>query len=190
MRLDTGTGPSYFACSEVRNGGRAMKTFSRSDWPGIVIVSGLFFFVSCAGKEEGDLDAGRGRVLVLTEAEPSASASDTLVAPGRGFQKYTLYAIDTRDFASGGMLKIVISVGAEGCNASFDLFPEGASIPEEGRPTTSVAHVYDVGAGGGASLEHRFGSGQVFRFGATGNWFSPAGERNTYAFTASVLDSE
>jgi hypothetical protein len=165
-----------------------MSGFARIVRPDILPILGLIILVSCADKEETGTAAHRTREIVLTRADPSASASDSLVAPGRGFQKYTLYSIDTRDFAAGGNLRIPLSVGAEGCNASFDLFPEGASIPEEGRPGTSVAHVYDVGAGGEAMLEYRFTRGQVFRFGATGNWFTPAGAMNAYAFTATVVD--
>jgi len=103
---------------------------------------------------------------VLTKADSSGNASDTLVAPGCGFQNYTLHSIDTRDSAAGGKLKISISVSAEGCNASFDFFPEGASIPAEGRPTTFVAPVYDVGVGvrgiwsTGSSRVGFFSSGQ------------------------------
>jgi len=167
-----------------------MSTFARIARPDILPFLGLIILVSCADKEEAGTAAHRTREIVLTKAEPSASASDTLVAPGRGYQKYTLYSIDTKDFPAGGTLKIAISVGAEGCNASFDLFPEGASIPEEGRAGTSIAHVYDVGAGGEATLEYRFTRGQVFRFGATGNWFSPAGATNTYSFDATASDFE
>ncbi len=158
--------------------------------PEALPILGLVVLLSCADKEEADPDARCAREIVLTKVDPAAHASDTLVAPGRGYQKYTLYRIDTRDFTAGGKLILTISLGAEGCNASFDLFSEGALIPEEGRPTTSVAHVYDVGAGGEGSLEYRFSRGQVFQFGATGNWFSPAGATNTYSFTAAVEDSE
>jgi len=167
-----------------------MSICARIIRPEALPVLGLVVLLSCADKEEAGSGARPAREIVLTKAEPSARISDTLVAPGRGHQRYTLYTIDTRDFTSGGKLILSLSLGAEGCNASFDLFPEGASIPEEGRPTTSVAHVYDVGAGGEGSLEYRFSRGQVFQFGATGNWFSPAGATNTYSFTATVEDIE
>lgn len=124
--------------------------------------------------------------IVLTKNQPSANAGGELVAPGRGRQSYTLFLIDTSDFNGGGILKFRVTLGTGESDASFDLFPEGVAIPTEGRALESVATLYDLPRGGSGTLSYQFSVGQVFQFGATGNWFSPLGSTNTFSFTVTV----
>lgn len=128
----------------------------------------------------------RAGVLVLTRAQPSAMAESRLTAPGYGKQNYTVFAIDTRDFPNGGTLKIEVTLGEGDSDGSFDIFPEGAPIPSEGRAAGSVAALYDLKRGSRGVLSYTFMTGQVLQFGATGNWFSPAGATNTFTIVAAV----
>ncbi|NOH01082.1 MAG: hypothetical protein HND47_03465 [Chloroflexi bacterium] len=126
------------------------------------------------------------RTLVLTRSQPSASAEGELVAPGREKQKYTLFLVDTRDFQNGGTITFEITLGTGESDASFDLFPEGVPIPTEGRALDSVATLYDLPRGSSGTMSYTFAAGQVFQFGASGNWFSPEGTTNTFTFTVTV----
>lgn len=125
-------------------------------------------------------------IIVLTKDQPGATAGGELVAPGRGRQSYTLFLIDTSDFQDGGVLKFQVELGTGDSNASFDLFPEGVAIPTEGRALESVATLYDLPRGSRGTMSYQFSVGQVFQFGATGNWFSTPGSTNTFTFTVTV----
>lgn len=124
--------------------------------------------------------------LVLTRAQPSGTAEGALTAPGHGRQNFTIIPIDVTDFRSGGTLTIEVALGDGESDGSFDLFPDGAVIPTEGRVTNSVATLYDLKHGESGTLTYKFASGQVFQFGATGNWFSREGAVNAFTITASV----
>ena len=125
--------------------------------------------------------------IVLTRLRTSGEGEGILIAPGRGKQRYTVFYIDNKDFINGGTLVIEITLGKGESNASFDLFPEGVPIPTKGRPHGSVAHQYDVSRGKTVKMALRFSRGQIFQFGATGNWLSPEGSRNSYRFSARVI---
>lgn len=129
-------------------------------------------------------------VLTLTHTQPSATAEGELIAPGYGKQQHKIIVIDVTDFSSGGTLIIEVSLGAGESDGSFDLFPEDATIPTEGRVKNSVASLYDLKHGESGTLTHNFDSGQVFQFGATGNWFSREGAINTFIITATVESAE
>lgn len=124
--------------------------------------------------------------LVLTRDQPSASAEGELIAPGREKQKYTLVLIDTGDFQNGGIIQFEIALGTGESDGSFDLFPEGVPIPTEGRALDSVATLYDLPRASRGMMSYKFTAGQVFQFGATGNWFSREGATNTFSFTVTV----
>jgi len=130
--------------------------------------------------------ASSPNTIVLTHAQPSHSAEGSLTAPGHGKQSYTVYYLDTTDFTEGGTLTIQISLGEGESDASFDLFPADAPIPTEGRAEESIAALYDLKRGESGSLSYQFSTGQVFQFGATGNWFSREGATNTFEMTVSV----
>lgn len=125
--------------------------------------------------------------LVLTRNKKYAEYEGQLIAPGSGNQNYKIIRIDTIDFIEGGTLRIDIQVGSGQSSASFDLFAEDAVIPIAGRPKQSLAGSYDISPDSGTSLTYRFDKGEVFQFGATGNWFSPKGSSNSYKIKAYVI---
>ncbi len=126
--------------------------------------------------------------IILTRARNGGEGSGILVAPGKGNQEYTIHQIDTKDFVNGGIVTFRITVGDGESDASFDLFPEGAPIPTTGRPIGSVAGRYDILKGSTTTMSYRFQRGQVFQFGADGNWFSRKGAGNTYTFEVWVTE--
>lgn len=124
--------------------------------------------------------------IVLTRTQPTVSANGQLIAPGYGKQNYTVFLIDVTDFQAGGTLAIKVTLGEGESDASFDLFPQGIPLPAEGRAKDSIATLYDLKRGKSGTLNYKFTKGQVFQFGATGNWFSRENSTNTFAFTVSV----
>lgn len=135
-------------------------------------------------------NSARPDVLILTRAQPSAAADGELTAPGYGKQQHQIIAIDVTDFSSGGTLVIDISLGDGESDGSFDLFPENAVLPTEGRVKNSVAALYDLKHGESGTLTYHFNAGQVFQFGATGTWFSREGATNIFTITATVKPAE
>lgn len=128
--------------------------------------------------------------LVLTRNNRVAEYEGVLIAPGNGQQNYDVVDIDTRDFTEGGTLRIDVQVGSGKSNASFDIFPQDAVVPIAGRPTESIAGSYDVSRNSGTSLTYQFDRGEIFQFGATGNWFSEKGSRNSYRMKAYVIPKQ
>lgn len=124
--------------------------------------------------------------IILTRDQPAATATGELTAPGYEKQSYTVFFLDTTDFSEGGTLIVEVQLGDGESDGSFDLFPEGAPIPTEGRAEDSIAALYDLKRGERGTLRYPFASGQVFQFGATGNWFSREGATNTYTLTIRV----
>jgi hypothetical protein len=120
--------------------------------------------------------------------ENLGSWSGTLVAAGWNKHKYVVTPIDTRRYPDGGVLNLEISVGTGVAAASFDLFPWGARLPTEGMPNQqgSLASAWNVPRGGTAQITYRFQRGDLFQFGAEGNWPSPVGAGNSYTVRASV----
>jgi hypothetical protein len=130
--------------------------------------------------------------LRLTPSAPSAGGTLKIVAPGYNRHQYTTQRIDTTAFGSG-TVEIEVSVAAASAtDASFDLFPQNATVPSEGYPTTSVAQAYDVARGQSSRLTYRFTKGEIFTFGAQGNWFSQAGNEGTvqYRVPAGEVDRD
>jgi hypothetical protein len=128
--------------------------------------------------------------LVLTRNNRVAEYEGVLIAPGNGQQNYDVVDIDTRDFTEGGTLRIDVQVGSGKSHASFDIFPQDAVVPIAGRPTESIAGSYDVSRNSGTSLTYQFDRGEIFQFGATGNWFSEKGSRNSYRMKAYVIPKQ
>jgi hypothetical protein len=126
-------------------------------------------------------------LLILNRRKKDAEYQGELIAPGNGNQNYKIIRIDTTDFTEGGTLRIDIQVGSGKSSASFDLFAEDAVVPIAGRPTESLNGSYDISPETGTSLTYRFDRGEVFQFGATGNWFSKKGSRNSYKIKAYVI---
>jgi hypothetical protein len=124
--------------------------------------------------------------LTLTRSRRVAEYDGVLTAPGYGAHKYQIVHIDTRDFAKGGTLRIDIQVGNGRSNASFDLFSENAIVPTAGSPG-SLAGAHDIGRNSGSSMEYQFFKGEIFQFGAEGNWFSDKGTQSHYSIKAYIL---
>lgn len=115
----------------------------------------------------------------------TASGQGTLVAPGRGKHSYRVITLDATRFLSGGTIHITITVGTGESEASFDLYPQGLSLPSEGMPN-SLANAVNIHSGSGAKINYHFAHGTVFQFAAEGSWNSKAGATNTYNFVIDV----
>jgi hypothetical protein len=127
--------------------------------------------------------------LKLTPTTPVGDGSATIVAPGKGLQHYTLYYLDTRAFAAGGVLNVEFQIAANSAtDGSFDLFPLNARIPTTGKPGGALASRHDVRKGTSTRLEYRFNTGQVFVLGLDGNWFSQKGATGTVRFRVSIAN--
>lgn len=124
--------------------------------------------------------------LTLRDVESRIQGEGVVVAPGQGKQIYDINEIDTSAFETGGVLIIDVTVGDGASAASFDVFPAGTPLPH-GFPKGSVARAYDVPPGQSRTLVHQFSQGQVFRLGASGNWFSEKGQTNEYQFEARAV---
>ena len=99
---------------------------------------------------------------------------------------YNVHEIDVSSFDSGGILLVDITMGDGESAGSFDLFPEGVPLPS-GSPNGSVARSYDITSGESRTMVYQFAKGQVFRFGASGNWFSEKGTTNEFQFEARAV---
>jgi hypothetical protein len=115
----------------------------------------------------------------------TATGQGTLVAPGRGKHSYRVILLDASRFVNGGAIHITITVGDGESEASFDLYPQGLSLPSEGLPN-SLANAVNIRSASGAKITYRFAHGTVFQFGAEGSWNSKAGATNTYTFVVDV----
>ncbi len=120
----------------------------------------------------------------LGPVDVKLTGSGSLVAPGMGNQAYKVIEIDASRFASG-IVTISVKLGTGPSSGSFDLFGEHEQIPISGYPN-SLAHAYDIAPGGKSTLTYEFDDGQIFQFGATGNWFSQKGATNTFDYQVLV----
>ena len=124
--------------------------------------------------------------IKLDNASSRGKGSGVLVAPGQGKQMYNVHEIDVTAFDNGGILLVDITMSDGESAGSFDLFPEGVPLPH-GTPEGSVARSYDVPSGESRTMTLQFDKGQVFRFGASGNWFSEKGTTNEFTFEARAV---
>ena len=124
--------------------------------------------------------------IKLRDVSSQGSGNGVLVAPGSGKQMYNVHEIDVTSFPSGGILLVDITMGDGESAGSFDLFPEGVALPS-GSPEGSVARNYDMPPGATRTMVYQFAKGQVFRFGASGNWFSEKGTTNDFQFEARAV---
>lgn len=115
----------------------------------------------------------------------TSTGEGNVVAPGRGKHGYVITNLDATQFTNGGVLHITITAGNGASEASFDLYPQGASLPSEGLPN-SLAGAHNVRSGAGAKIDYHFDHGSVFQFAAEGSWNSKPGDTNTYSFVVDV----
>ncbi len=128
--------------------------------------------------------------VILNSDQPSQEVLDIFRAPGSGYQDYTVVNIDTTAFEDGGLLTINIQVGSAEPYGSFDLFDNDTKLPTEGIPEEALVSAWGVEPGKGERITHRFEQGKVFKFGATGDWFSKKGGINAFHAKISVKPSE
>ena len=127
--------------------------------------------------------------VILSSDQPSQEVLDIFRAPGSGYQDYTVVNIDTTAFEDGGLLTIDIQVGSAEPYGSFDLFDDDTKLPTEGIPEEALVSAWGVEPGKGERITHRFEQGKVFKFGATGDWFSKKGDINAFIAKISVEES-
>jgi hypothetical protein len=126
-------------------------------------------------------------LATLTKASPIVDGRGRITAPGQGAHNYNVFYVDARAFAQGGELDVMIEVDKNSAvSGSFDLFPKGTQFTQAGASAHPLAGKYDVTPGSTVHLLYRFDEGQIFAFGAEGNWFSPKGTTGNMIFRASV----
>ena len=124
--------------------------------------------------------------VVLTAEDSEQEILSTFRTPERGYQDYTVVEIDATAFKNGGWLTINFQVGNAEAAGSFDLYPGDRILPTEGMPHGALVSTWDVPPGQGSVIEYYFNWGQVFKLGATGNWFSEKGSINGFLAKISV----
>ena len=125
-------------------------------------------------------------LVVLTAEDSEQEVLSTFRTPERGYQDYTVVEIDATAFKNGGWLTINLQVGDAEAAGSFDLYPGDKIPPTEGMPHGALVSTWDVPPGQGSVIEYYFNWGQVFKLGATGNWFSEKGSINGFLAKISV----
>ncbi len=128
--------------------------------------------------------------VVLTNADPEQEILSTFRTPERGYQDYTVIEIDATAFKNGGWLTIVLRVGDAEPAGSFDLYPSENELPTKGMPEGELTSAWDIPPNETGIIEYYFGGGQVFKLGATGNWFSEKGSINGFLAKISVESVE
>ena len=126
--------------------------------------------------------------LTLTKESPLQEVLDVFRAPGNGYQDYTVVNIDTTAFKDGGTLTIYVQVGRTDAAGSFDLFESDAELPTEGIPEALVS-AWGIKPNTATTIHHRFKRGEVFKLGATGDWFSKKGDMNAFYLKISVEEN-
>ena len=124
--------------------------------------------------------------VVLTPRKHEREILSVLRAPGPPRQDYTVINIDATAFENGGVLKIDITLGHAEASGSFDLFDGGSELPTEGAPQNALASSYGIRPDGNGIIKYGFDRGQVFKLGATGDWFSEKGSVNAFWAKISV----
>ena len=127
--------------------------------------------------------------VVLDRARPSQEILDVFRAPGTGYQDYTVVNIDAMAFENGGTLVIDIQVGNGDTSGSFALFRNDTEPPTEGHPTEAISSVSGIRPGEAGKIKTRFVQGKVFKFGATGDWYSEKGRTNAFHAKISVEEN-
>ena len=122
---------------------------------------------------------------VLTDEKSTQQITSAFRTPERGYQDYTVVEIDATAFKDGGWLIIDIGVGDAEASGSFDLFDGNSVLPIEGVPR-ALASAWDIPPNESGIIEHYFYQGQIFKLGATGNWFSEKGSINGFMAKISV----
>lgn len=129
-----------------------------------------------------------GLHVVLDSAQSSPEVLDIFRAPGDGYQDYTVVNIDTTAFEDGGTLTIYVQGGSADAAGSFDLFDSETELPTEGIPE-ALASAWGIKPNTSTTIRYRFERGEVFKLGATGDWFSKKGDMNAFYLKISVEEN-
>ena len=129
-----------------------------------------------------------GLRVVLNSPQSTREILDVFRAPGNGYQDYTVVNIDTTAFEDGGTLTIYVKVGSADASGSFDLFDSDTELPTEGVPEALVS-AWGIKSNIATTIRHRFERGEVFKLGATGDWFSKKGDINAFYARISVEEN-
>ena len=124
--------------------------------------------------------------VVLTHENPEQEILSIFRTPEGGYQDYTVVEIDTTAFEKGGMLIIDIWVGDAEAAGSFDLFAGDSELPTKGTPRNALQSAWGISPQSGGVIQYYFYRGQVFKLGATGDWFSEKGSINGFLAKISV----
>ena len=127
--------------------------------------------------------------VALNGTQPAQEILDVFRAPGDGYQDYTVVNIDTTTFEEGGTLIIDIHVGSAGVSGSFDLFDSDTELPTEGYPTGARASMWGIRPNQAGQIRHHFTRGEIFKLGATGDWYGEKGHTNAFRAKISVKES-
>ena len=122
---------------------------------------------------------------MLTNENSQQEILSIFRTPEYGHQDYTVVEIDTTAFENGGWLAIDIWVGDAEAAGSFDLFDADSELPTKGMPQ-ALTSAWGISPGGAGTITYYFERGQVFKLGATGDWFSKKGSANAFLATISV----
>ncbi|HEV3041350.1 MAG TPA: hypothetical protein VHA33_26540 [Candidatus Angelobacter sp.] len=172
------------------------RIFQQGWWIALLIVSTCYGQSAADVARENRKQKGTATKVVSTDdlhaAEviqllpgSSSRGEGTLVAPGRGKHNYRVFRLDASRFVNGGTIHIMVTVGDGASEGSFDLYPQGLPLPEEGFPN-SLASAWNISKASGGKINYRFAHGGVFQFAAEGSWNSKAGATNTYSFVVDV----
>lgn len=126
--------------------------------------------------------------VILDSTQPAQEILDIFRAPGSGYQNYTVVNVDTTAFEDGGTLSIYVRVGSKDASGSFDLFAGDAKLPKEGIPEALVS-AWGIKPNTNTIIRHRFEHGDIFKLGATGDWFSEKGDMNAFYLRISVEEN-
>ena len=127
--------------------------------------------------------------IVLTKEQTTQQVLDIFCSPGSGYQDYNVINIDTTAFEDGGKLTIDIEVGGAEPAGSFDLYNQDAELPTEGVPE-ALESAWGVMPCETDNISYKFEKGEIFKLGATGDWFSKKGSINAFIANISIKEAE
>ena len=168
--------------------GQLFKLGATGDWDRAEPCVNAFRATVSVQESSNEGTPSTGLRVVLDSAQSSPEILDIFRAPGNGYQDYTVVNIDTTAFEDGGTLTIYVQVGSADAAGSFDLFDSDAELPTEGIPEALVS-AWGIKPNTATTIRHRFEQGEVFKLGATGDWFSKKGDMNAFYLKISVEEN-
>ena len=168
--------------------GQLFKLGATGDWDRAEPCVNAFRATVSVQESSNEGTPSNGLRVVLDSAQSSPEILDIFRAPGNGYQDYTVVNIDTTAFEDGGTLTIYVQVGSADAAGSFDLFDSDAELPTEGIPEALVS-AWGIKPNTATTIRHRFEQGEVFKLGATGDWFSKKGDMNAFYLKISVEEN-